>query len=86
MLTSSFARMLVLSTSIGAVAGLTGMYLSYHLDISSGAAIVLVNFAAFVIVYAVTGSSGLRRLASLAHDTAPTSAPAASTLASSRRG
>lgn len=68
MLTNSFARMLVLSTGIGAVAGLTGMYLSYHLDISSGAAIVLVNFAVFVIVYSITGTNGLHRVASLAHD------------------
>lgn len=66
MLTNSFARMLVLSTGIGAVAGLTGMYLSYHLDISSGAAIVLVNFAVFVIVYSITGTNGLRRIGSLA--------------------
>lgn len=68
MLTNSFTRMLILSTGIGAVAGLTGMYLSYHLDISSGAAIVLVNFAVFVIVYSITGTNGLRRVASLAHD------------------
>ena len=45
MLTHSFKRMLVLSTLIGGVSGLGGMYLSYHLDISSGATIVLVNFA-----------------------------------------
>ena len=57
MLTDSFAKMLVLSSTIGALAGLSGMYLSYHLDISSGAAIVLVNFAVFVVVYAVTGAS-----------------------------
>ena len=44
MLTNSFTRMLWLSTAIGAVGGLVGMYLSYHLDISSGATIVLVNF------------------------------------------
>ncbi|MEK7423617.1 MAG: metal ABC transporter permease [Actinomycetota bacterium] len=66
MLTNSFARMLVLSTGIGAVAGLTGMYLSYHLDISSGAAIVLVNFAVFVIVYSLTGTNALCRVGPLA--------------------
>jgi manganese/iron transport system permease protein/iron/zinc/copper transport system permease protein len=54
MLTHSFKCMLVLSGSIGALAGLVGMYLSYHLDISSGATIVLVNFAAFAIVYLLT--------------------------------
>jgi manganese/iron transport system permease protein/iron/zinc/copper transport system permease protein len=65
MLTDSFARMLVLSTSIGAIAGVTGMYLSYHLDISSGAAIVLVNFAGFVVVYTITGSTGLGHIAAV---------------------
>jgi ABC-type Mn2+/Zn2+ transport system permease subunit len=65
MLTNSFRRMLVLSTAIGAASGLVGMYLSYHLDISSGATIVLVNFALFAVVYAVTGSKGLRRVGAL---------------------
>jgi ABC-type Mn2+/Zn2+ transport system permease subunit len=58
MLTNSFKRMLVLSTTIGAVAGLAGMYLSYHLDISSGATIVLVNFLLFVVIYVATGRAG----------------------------
>ena len=80
MLTHSFRRMLVLSSSIGAVSGLVGMYLSYHLDISSGATIVLVNFAAFTVVYALTGTRGLRRVAGLtdhaSHGTARRNAPA----------
>jgi manganese/iron transport system permease protein/iron/zinc/copper transport system permease protein len=54
LLTSSFTRMLVLSTSIGAIGGLVGMYLSYHLDVSSGATIVLVDFAVFAATYAAT--------------------------------
>jgi manganese/iron transport system permease protein/iron/zinc/copper transport system permease protein len=54
MLTDRFSRMLWLSAGIGGVAGLVGMYLSYHLDVSSGATIVLVNFAAFAFVYAAT--------------------------------
>jgi ABC-type Mn2+/Zn2+ transport system permease subunit len=61
LLTNSFARMLALSTSIGAFSGLVGMYLSYHLDISSGAAIVLVNFALFTGTYAVTGARRVTR-------------------------
>jgi ABC-type Mn2+/Zn2+ transport system permease subunit len=55
LLTNSFKRMLVLSTAIGALSGFVGMYLSYFLDVSSGATIVLVNFVAFASVYAVTG-------------------------------
>ena len=61
MLTNSFARMLWLSTGIGALCGFTGMYLSYFLDISSGATIVLVGAALFTVVFAVTGTTGRRR-------------------------
>ncbi len=72
MLTNSFRRMLVLSTSIGGLSGLVGMYLSYHLDISSGATIVLVNFSLFAAVYAITGTKGLRRVGALAeHPASP---------------
>jgi ABC-type Mn2+/Zn2+ transport system permease subunit len=46
--------MLWIAATIGGVAGLAGMYLSYHLDVSSGATIVLVNFVAFAVVYAAT--------------------------------
>jgi len=67
MLTNSFSRMLWLSTSIGAVNGFVGMYLSYHLDISSGATIVLVGFVLFVVVFALTGGRGVRRTAGMDH-------------------
>jgi len=67
MLTDSFGRMLWMSTVIGAVCGLVGMYLSYHLEIPSGTTIVLTNAAVFVVVLAVTGARGLRRTAGL-HD------------------
>jgi manganese/iron transport system permease protein/iron/zinc/copper transport system permease protein len=65
MLTNSFARMLWLSSLIGGLSGLVGMYLSYHLDVSSGATIVLVGFALFAVVFAITGRTGLRRVAGL---------------------
>ena len=67
MLTNSFARMLWISTAIGAADGLVGMYLSYHLDVSSGATIVLVGFVVFAVVFAVTGRNRTARLAHLAH-------------------
>jgi manganese/iron transport system permease protein/iron/zinc/copper transport system permease protein len=63
MLTNSFARMLWLSVVIGAVCGFVGMYLSYHLDVSSGATIVLVGAALFTLVFLATGPRGLRRAA-----------------------
>ena len=65
MLTNSFPRMLLLSTLVGAVSGLVGMNLSYHLDLSAGATIVLTSSALFALVFVVTGSRGLRRAAGL---------------------
>jgi ABC-type Mn2+/Zn2+ transport system permease subunit len=62
MLTNSFSRMLWLSSSIGAVCGFAGMYLSYHLNVSSGAAIVLVSFIIFAIVFALGGLKGRTRV------------------------
>jgi ABC-type Mn2+/Zn2+ transport system permease subunit len=79
MLTSSFSRVLVLSSTIGAAGGLTGMYLSYHLDISSGASIVLTDFAVFTIVFAATGWRHLDRLGGVDH--APTGTSPTPTLA-----
>lgn len=63
MLTDSFRRMLWLSAAIGAGCGFVGMVLSYHLDVSSGATIVLVGAALFAVVYAGTASAGRRRAA-----------------------
>jgi ABC-type Mn2+/Zn2+ transport system permease subunit len=54
LLTDSFSTMLWLSTLVGATCGLVGIYLSYFLDVSSGATIVLVQTALFVIVFAAT--------------------------------
>jgi len=62
MVTDSFSRMLWISTAIGALSGLVGMYLSYHLDISSGATIVLLDFFVFAAVFLVTGRNGVRRM------------------------
>jgi manganese/iron transport system permease protein/iron/zinc/copper transport system permease protein len=61
MWTDSFARMLALSTSIGAATGFVGMSLSYHLDIPSGTTIVLTGAAVFVVTLALTGPRRLRR-------------------------
>ena len=65
MLTDSFGRMLVLATIIGAVCGFVGMNLSYHLDIPSGPMIVLTGSAVFAVVFAATGTRGLRRAGGL---------------------
>jgi manganese/iron transport system permease protein/iron/zinc/copper transport system permease protein len=47
LMTDSFNRMIVLSTLIGMVTNLVGMYLSYYIDVASGATIVLVQAAIF---------------------------------------
>jgi manganese/iron transport system permease protein/iron/zinc/copper transport system permease protein len=60
MLTDRFARMLWLSTAIGAACGFAGMVASYHLDIASGAAVVLVGAALFALVFGATSSRRAR--------------------------
>ena len=67
MLTVSFARMLVISTVVGALCGFVGMNLSYHQDVPSGTMIVLTGAAVFLATFAFTGVRGLRRVAGLAH-------------------
>ena len=52
MLTDSFPRMLLLSAGIGAFCGFFGIYLSFFVDVSSGATIVLVEAAVFALVMA----------------------------------
>lgn len=63
MLTDSFSRMLWASTLIGSLTGFVGMVASYHLDIQSGPAIVLVGATAFggVFLLAPTRRGVLRR-------------------------
>ncbi|MBA2558104.1 MAG: metal ABC transporter permease [Chloroflexi bacterium] len=50
LVTDSFARMVIISTALGGSAGVAGMYLSYWLNISSGATIVLLEAALFALV------------------------------------
>ena len=69
LLTNSFSKMTLLSTGIGAICGTVGIYLSYLADVSSGASVVLLSAAVFVVVLTWTKvrgrfvrSSGLSRL------------------------
>jgi manganese/iron transport system permease protein/iron/zinc/copper transport system permease protein len=50
LLTNNFAALLGLSTLCGAATACVGMYLSYYLDIASGASIVLTSTLLFTIV------------------------------------
>jgi len=67
MITNSFGRMLLLSPAFGALSCLVGMNLSYHLDTSAGATIILVSAAGFTTTYLLAGRRALLRVASLHH-------------------
>jgi manganese/iron transport system permease protein/iron/zinc/copper transport system permease protein len=54
LLTNEFGQMMLLSTLIGASCGGVGMFLSYHADISSGSAIVLLAAGIFALTFAGT--------------------------------
>lgn len=54
LLTDSFNRMIIFSALIGALTGFTGMYLSYYVDVASGASIVLVQALIFGLVLTIT--------------------------------
>ncbi len=71
MLTNRFTRMLWLSSVIGALCGLVGMNLSYHLDVPSGTTIVLTGAALFATVLVATGGQRLQRTAQLDSHTEP---------------
>ena len=71
MLTDSFGRMLAISTVVGMLCGLVGMYLSYYAGVPSGTMIVLVGAAVFLVVLGMTGARGLRRSAGLDDHHAP---------------
>jgi manganese/iron transport system permease protein/iron/zinc/copper transport system permease protein len=49
LMTDHFGRMMALSVVIGAVSGFAGIYLSYYVDIASGASIVLLSAAIFAV-------------------------------------
>src|SRR5579859_1209307 len=53
LLTDSFNRMSVISTIVGAATGLLGIYLSYYLDVASGASIVLLQALLFSVVLVI---------------------------------
>ena len=55
LLTNSFANMMLLSTGVGAFCGMGGIYLSYYVDVSSGATVVLFSAALFMLVLTLTG-------------------------------
>jgi ABC-type Mn2+/Zn2+ transport system permease subunit len=58
-LTQRFDRLLWLSSLIGAGVSVLGMYASYYLDLASGASIVLIGTAIFLVAWLIsTGHNG----------------------------
>jgi manganese/iron transport system permease protein/iron/zinc/copper transport system permease protein len=68
LVTDSFGKMLILSTIVGALCSIVGIYISYYNDVASGATIVLVAATLFVIVFAATALIARRRLSRLGSD------------------
>jgi len=67
MTTNSFSRLLWISPLIGAVTCFFGMNLSYHLDTSASATIILLDALVFILVYTVAGTRNRMKMASLGH-------------------
>jgi manganese/iron transport system permease protein len=55
LLTRRFHHMILASVAVGGLSALLGIYLSYYLDVASGAAIILVATAFFFVILALTG-------------------------------
>ena len=49
LLTDSFHRMVLIATAVGAGSGFAGVYLSWYIDVSSGATVVLLSAALFML-------------------------------------
>lgn len=58
LLTDSFHRVVAISTATGALCGLGGVYMSYYIDVSSGASVVLLAAALFAAAMAYTSVRG----------------------------
>ncbi len=67
MTTNSFSRLLWVSPIIGAITCFVGMNLSYHLDTSASATIILLDALVFIVVYTVAGTRNRMKMASLGH-------------------
>ena len=67
MTTNSFSKLLWISPLIGAITCFVGMNLSYHLDTSASATIILLDALVFIVVYTVAGTRNRMKMASLGH-------------------
>jgi ABC-type Mn2+/Zn2+ transport system permease subunit len=63
---SRFHHMMLASVAVGSFSALLGIYLSYYLDLASGAAIILVATALFFVTLALTGH--MRKLSDISRE------------------
>jgi manganese/iron transport system permease protein len=61
LLTRRLSTMMLLAVGLGALSGVMGLFLSYYVQIASGAAIVLVMAGIFLITFLLTSTPGLLR-------------------------
>jgi len=61
LLTKRLPAMMALATLIAVISSLTGLLVSYHLDVASGAAIVLICIAIFLLVWVIRTIHECRR-------------------------
>ena len=59
LLVKKLSQMMFLGSIIGAISSITGMYCSYYFDLPSGAAIVMVIFAFFLLAFIFSPSQGI---------------------------
>ena len=60
LLTDSFERMLVIATAVAIASCALGTIVSFHIDGATGACIVLIQFAVFVLAFLFAPKRGLR--------------------------
>ena len=63
LLTDRLARMTLIASAIGAIAGVVGIYIGYHTETSAGGVIVLVATAAFFVVWLAAPRHGILSMA-----------------------
>ena len=68
LITDSFGKLVVSAAVVGALCSVVGVYLSFFNDVPSGATIVLVTAAVFIVVFAATALTSRRRLSRLGAD------------------
>jgi ABC-type Mn2+/Zn2+ transport system permease subunit len=59
LLTRRLPSMMGIAAGIGAFSGIAGLYLSFYLNIASGAAVVLVATLLFLVIFAFAPGRGL---------------------------